>query len=95
MELPPGEARIALALELQSPPLVLAAQRELRVGQLADDLVEERETVEEGEKQGGGGWEVAGRALADGSPEIGRHRRFEPLHGSRKRGGRERVTSQP
>jgi hypothetical protein len=38
LEVPPGEARVALALQLHRPPLVLAAQRELRVGQLADDL---------------------------------------------------------
>jgi hypothetical protein len=58
-------------------------------------LVEEREGVQKGAKQGGGGWEFTGRSLADGSPKIRRHRRFEPLHGIESGGGRERVTSQP
>jgi hypothetical protein len=44
-------------------------------------LVEERKAVEEGEQARGGGGEVGSRALADGPPEFGRHRRFEPLHG--------------
>jgi hypothetical protein len=44
-------------------------------------LAEERESFEEGEQAGGGGGEVGRRALADGSPELRRHRRLEPLHG--------------
>ena len=43
--------------------------------------MEERKAVEEGEQARGGGGEVGSRALADGPPEFGRHRRFEPLHG--------------
>jgi hypothetical protein len=46
-----------------------------------DYLVEEREAIKEGEQARGCGWEVGGRALADGPPELGRNRRFEPLHG--------------
>lgn len=47
-------------------------------------LVEEREAVKEGEQAGGCGGEIRGGALANGPPELGRHRRFEPLHGGRR-----------
>ena len=52
-------------------------------------LVEEREAIEEGKQARGGGWEVGGRALAGGPPELCRYRRFEPLHGEPVAEGRE------